>query len=89
MKCDFDTKRSDRVQSTLRATDELLVAIEKTNHTYYLGTCHLPGTAEEKMKGLRAWRNSHLVRRHAFSAAMLCKKPYIAIGTLGPTVSAV
>lgn len=80
-----ETQRPDLV---LQQPDQLLVATEKSDHTYHLGTCHLPGTAEEKMKELEVWRTSHLDRWQAFSAFMLCKKPYIAIGTLGPTVSA-
>lgn len=85
---DYLKPETQRPNPMVQQPSQLLVAIEKTDHTYHLGTCHLPGTAEEKMKGLRAWRNSHLARRDAASAFMLCKKPYIAIGTLGHTVGA-
>lgn len=67
--------------------DQVLVAMEKTNHTYHLGTCFLLGPAGEKIEGLRTWRTSHLSTWQRFSTFILCKKPCVAIGTVGPSVS--
>lgn len=63
--------------------DQLLVAIERINHTFHLDDCPLPGTANEKMAGLKKWRIAKLGAWQLIAAYMLCKRPYIAIGTFG------
>lgn len=66
-----------------RANGLVLAAIERIDHTYHLGTCVLPGNASEKMVGLKVWHSLNTGRWQAIGAYMLCKKSYIAIGTLG------
>ena len=61
----------------------VLAAVERIDHTYHLGTCVLPGDASEKMVGLKVWHTLNTGWCQAVSAYVLCKKPYIAIGTLG------
>lgn len=61
----------------------LLVALEKVNHTFYLDQCSLPGSAGEKVKGLKAWHTANQSNWQGFAAYVLCKKQYIAVGTLG------
>lgn len=63
--------------------DIVLVATERIDHTYHLGTCILPGDASEKMVGLKVWHKVNTGRWQAVGAYMLCKKSYIAVGTLG------
>jgi hypothetical protein len=64
----------------------LLVAVEKCSHTYHIGTCLLDGPAAEKMVELKKWRASHIGRWQAIAIYLLCKTPYIAVGTLGVSV---
>jgi hypothetical protein len=66
---------------TPQMQDQLLVAIEMINHTFHLDDCLLPGTANEKMAGLKKWRIAKLGAWQLIAAYMLCKRPYIAIGT--------
>jgi hypothetical protein len=61
----------------------VLAAVERTDHTYHLGTCVLPGNASEKMVELKVWHTLHTGWWQAVGAYMLCKKSYIAVGTLG------
>jgi hypothetical protein len=61
----------------------VLAAVERMDHTYHLGTCILPGDASEKMVGLKTWHSLNTGRWQAVGAYMLCKRPYIAVGTLG------
>lgn len=63
--------------------DLLLVALENSNHTFHLDQCSLPGPAGEKMKGLKTWYTTNQGKWQKFAAYVLCKKPYIAVGTLG------
>ena len=63
--------------------DPVLVATERVDHTYHLDTCILPGDAIEKMVGLKVWHTLNTGRWQAVGAYMLCKKAYIAVGTLG------
>ena len=65
----------------------LLVAIERCNHTYHIGSCLLSGPTAEKMVGLKKWRASHTGRWQAVAAYLLCKTTYIAVGTLGVSVA--
>jgi len=64
----------------------LLVAMEKYNHTYHVETCLLEGPAAEKMVGLKKWRTSHVGKWQAIAIYLLCKTPYIAVGTLGVSI---
>ena len=75
--------RSQQTHHCSRANDLVLAAIERIDHTYHLGTCVLPGNASEKMVGLKVWLSLNMGRWQAIGAYMLCKKSYIAIGTLG------
>lgn len=61
----------------------VLAAVERIDHTYHLGTCVLPGDASEKMVGLKVWHTLNTGWWQAVGAYMLCKKSYIAVGTLG------
>jgi hypothetical protein len=61
--------------------DQLLVALESINHTFHLDFCPLPGTANEKMVGLKKWRIAKLGAWQRIVAYLLCKRPYVAIGT--------
>ena len=72
-------------QSPLR--HPLLVAFEKCDHTYHIGTCLLDGPTAEKMVGLKKWRASNIGRRQAIAMYLLCKTAYIAVGTLGVSVA--
>lgn len=67
----------------------MLVAFEKFNHTYHLGICALPGSASAKLTRLRDWHASKAGKRQGLTAFLLCKKPYIAIGTLGVSLKAI
>jgi hypothetical protein len=69
--------------STPEMGDRILVAYERTNHTFSFESCVLPGTANEKMAGLNNWRIAKLGAWQLITAYMLCKRPYIAIGTFG------
>lgn len=64
-------------------SDQILAGIETTDHTYLLGICELPGTADEKMVRLREWRSERVGIWQALAAYVLCKKPFIAVGRLG------
>jgi len=70
-----------RTPNILRSGDRLLVALERINHTFHLDRCPLPGTASEKMTGLMEWRTAALGVGQLIGAYLLCKNPYIAIGT--------
>jgi hypothetical protein len=72
-----------RTNTISRLDSHLLVAIEKVNHTFLLDDCPLPGTAKEKMIGLKKWRIAKLGAWQLIAAYLLCKKPYIAISTFG------
>jgi hypothetical protein len=61
----------------------LLVAFERVGRTYHLTRCFLPGSAGDKMMGLKKWRSENMGRWQAVTAFLLCKKPYIAVGRLG------
>lgn len=61
----------------------ILAAVERIDHTYHLGTCVLPGDASEKMIGLKVWHTLNTGWWQAAGAYVLCKKSYIAVGTLG------
>ncbi|KAM0692423.1 hypothetical protein Q7P36_008626 [Cladosporium allicinum] len=63
----------------------LLVAIEKKNHTFHVDGYSLSGTTKEEMAGLKKRRFAKLGAWELIAAYLLCKRPYIAIGTLGPT----
>jgi hypothetical protein len=65
------------------AGDLVLVAFERIDHTYHLGTCILPGDASEKMVVLKVWHSLNTGWWQAVGAYMLCKKSYIAVGTVG------
>ena len=65
----------------------LLVAFEKCDHTYHIGTCILDGPPAEKMVGLKEWRFSHIRRRQAVAMYLLCKTAYIAVGKLGVSIA--
>jgi hypothetical protein len=64
-------------------SERLLVAFERVGRTYHLTRCFLPGSAGDKMMGLRKWRSENLGWWQAVAAFLLCKKPYIAVGKLG------
>lgn len=76
-----ETQSGTETQSPLG--HPLLVAFEKCNHTYHVGTCVLDGPTAEKMVRLKKWRASHIGRRQAVTLYLLCKTAYIAVGTLG------
>jgi hypothetical protein len=61
--------------------DQFLVAIEKINHTFHLDDRPLPGTANEKIADLKKWRIAKLGAWQSIAAYLLCKRPYVAIGT--------
>lgn len=65
----------------------LLVAFEKCDHTYHIGTCILDGPPAENMVGLKKWRVSYIGRRQAVAVYLLCKTAYIAVGTLGVSIA--
>lgn len=73
--------------SIRQGTDQLLVAFEKSDGTYHLGTHHLPGNAEAKIEGLKSWHNNVLERRKRMRAFLMCKTAYIAVGTLGVSLT--
>lgn len=75
--------KSQQTYHCRHENDPFLVAVERVDHTYHLGTCILPGGASEKMVGLKAWHSLNTGRWQAVGAYMLCKKAYIAVGTLG------
>lgn len=74
----------DRVSTThYNLTDEhVLVAFETLQHTYLLGTCHLPVLPEEQMVELRRWLSSAAGRWDSATRRVLCKKRCIKIGVL-------
>lgn len=80
---DSDEPGSPSTQSPSLSSDLMLVALEYSDHTFRLDKCSLPGSAAEKLKGLKTWRTSNWGRWQKFVAHVMCKKPYIAVGTLG------
>jgi hypothetical protein len=72
-----------RTPNTSQMEDQLLVAMERINHTFHLDNCQLSGTAKEMMTGLKKRRLAKLGARELIAAYLLCKRPYIAIGTFG------
>ena len=80
---DSDEPGSPSTQSPSLSSDLMLVALEYSDHTFRLDECSLPGSAAEKLKGLKTWRTSNWGRWQKFVAHVMCKKPYIAVGTLG------
>jgi hypothetical protein len=83
--CQEVQSSEDHTQSPLG--HPLLVAFEKFDHTYHIGTCILNGPAAEKMIGLKKWRVNHIGRRQAIAMYLLGKTAYIAVGTLGVSVA--
>jgi hypothetical protein len=74
---------SQRAYHCHQEDDLVLAASERIDHTYHLGTCILPGDASEKLVGLKVWHSLNTGWWQAVGAYMLCKKSYIAVGTLG------
>jgi hypothetical protein len=70
-----------RIPKIPQMPNQLLVAIEKINHTFHLDVFPLPGTANEKIVGLKKWRIAKLGTWQRIAAYLLCKRPYVAIGT--------
>jgi hypothetical protein len=67
--------------------DRLLFAIEQINHTFHLDSCRLSGTAREKLSDLKKRRVADIGIWQLIAAYLLCKRPYIAIGTFGVSES--
>jgi len=67
--------------------DLILVAIERINHTFHFDSCLLSGTAQEQMIGLKKRRFAKLGIWQLIAAHLLCKRPFIAIGTFGVSKS--
>lgn len=66
--------------------DRLLVALERINHTFHRDSYQLPGAAKDKMANLKKRRLAELGMWQLIAAYLLCKRPYIAIGTFGASV---
>ena len=72
-----------RTPSSPEMEGRLLVAIEKKNHTFHVDGYSLSGTTKEEMAGLKKRRFAKLGAWELIAAYLLCRRPYIAIGTLG------
>ena len=83
MSQDEHTLKAIRYDAPVAENSLLQVAFEHSRHRYFLSQCDLPGSAEQKIEGLRRWYSDAVSRRELAVCWLLCKTQCIKIGTIG------